>query len=220
MTPGPGGGAIVRRSIQVTCSASVGFYTFLYGLQKPVAALYALFTPIALGLLSTIPGTGRQQAWITLRTLPFGVVLVALGTALAVSTADAVAGMLIVGFLLTFAVVAGPRTAGPAPGLQLLYILACFPPYAPQTLGARVTERLLKPFPWIDLKCAKRSGPLSGVMKPNPFSSLNHFTVPDCRFAISTPSNHALGLDVQDARRADHSRWRDDPGNPRPCRAK
>lgn len=139
MTPGPGGGVIVRRSIQVTCSASVGFYTFLYGLQQPVAALYALFTPIALGLLSTIPGTGRQQAWITLRTLPFGVVLVALGTALAVSTAAAVAGMLIVGFLLTFTVVAGPRTAGPAPGLQLLYILACFPPYAPQTLGARLT---------------------------------------------------------------------------------
>ncbi|XES00053.1 FUSC family protein [Streptomyces sp. S1D4-11] len=114
MTPGPGGGAIVRRSIQVTCSAGVGFYTFLYGLQQPVAALYALFTPIALGLLSTIPGTGRQQAWITLRTLPFGVVLVALGTALAVSTAAAVAGMLIVGFLLAFTVVAGPRTAGPA----------------------------------------------------------------------------------------------------------
>ncbi|MER5927627.1 hypothetical protein [Streptomyces mirabilis] len=139
MTPGPGGAVILRRSIQVTCSASVGFYTFLYGLQQPVAALYALFTPIALGLLSTIPGTGRQQAWITLRTLPFGVAFVALGTALAVSTAAAVAGMLIAGFLLSFTVVAGPRTAGPAPGLQLLYILACFPPYAPQTLGARLT---------------------------------------------------------------------------------
>ncbi len=139
MTPGAGDAAILRRSIQVTCSASIGFYTFLYGLQQPVAALYALFTPIALGLLSTIPGTGRQQAWITLRTLPFGVVFVALGTALAVSTAAAVAGMLIAGFLLSFTVVAGPRTAGPAPGLQLLDILACFPPYAPQTLGARLT---------------------------------------------------------------------------------
>ncbi|MGW1753949.1 FUSC family protein [Streptomyces mirabilis] len=139
MTPGPGGAVILRRSIQVTCSASVGFYAFLYGLQQPVAALYALFTPISLGLLSTIPGTGRQQAWITLRTLPFAVAFVALGTALAVSTAAAVAGMLIVGFLLSFSVVAGPRTAGPAPGLQLLYIMACFPPYAPQTLGARLT---------------------------------------------------------------------------------
>jgi uncharacterized membrane protein YccC len=139
MTPGPAGAVVLRRSIQVTCSASVGFYAILYGLQQPAAALYALFTPIALGLLSTIPGTGRQQAWITLRTLPFGVVLVALGTALAGSTAAAVGGMLIVGFLLTFSVMAGPRTAGPAPGLQLLYILACFPPYAPQTLGARLT---------------------------------------------------------------------------------
>ncbi|MFF2996814.1 FUSC family protein [Streptomyces sp. NPDC057950] len=139
MRPGPVGSAVVRRSVQVTCSASVGFYVFLYGLHQPVAALYALFTPIALGLLSTIPGTGPRQACITLRTLPFGLALVALGTALAQSTAAAVAGMLVVGFLLTFSVVAGPRAAGPAPGLQLLYILACFPPYAPETLAGRLT---------------------------------------------------------------------------------
>ncbi|MFD8420706.1 FUSC family protein [Streptomyces sp. NPDC059466] len=139
MRSGPGGSAIVRRSVQVTCSAAVGFYVFLYGLHEPLAALYALFAPIALGLLSSIPGTGRQQACVTLRTLPFGLALVALGTALAQSTAAAVAGMLVVGFLLTFSVVAGPRAAGPAPGLQLLYILACFPPYAPQTLGGRLT---------------------------------------------------------------------------------
>lgn len=139
MRPGPGSAAIVRRSVQVTCSASVGFYVFLYGLHQPVAALYALFTPIALGLLSSIPGTGLRQAWITLRTLPAGLALVALGTALAQSTAAAVTGMLIVGFLLSFSLVAGPRVAGPAPGLQLLYILACFPPYAPQTLGGRLT---------------------------------------------------------------------------------
>ncbi|MGW3633574.1 FUSC family protein [Streptomyces sp. NPDC005122] len=139
MRSGPACSAVLRRSVQVTCSASVGFYVFLYGLHQPVAALYALFTPIAFGLLSTIPGSGTRQACVTLRTLPFGLALVALGTALAQSTAAAVAGMLVVGFLLTFSVVAGPRAAGPAPGLQLLYILACFPPYAPETLGGRLT---------------------------------------------------------------------------------
>ncbi|CAM5400375.1 FUSC family protein OS=Streptomyces microflavus OX=1919 GN=G3I39_00080 PE=4 SV=1 [Streptomyces microflavus] len=50
----------------------------------------------------------------------------------------AVAGMLVVGFLLAFAAVGGPRPMGVAPGLQLFYILACFPPYAPGTLGERL----------------------------------------------------------------------------------
>jgi hypothetical protein len=130
--------AVVRRSVQVTGAASAGFYAFLYGLGQPVSALYALFAPIALGLLSSVPGSGRQQAAITARTLPAGVCLVALGTQLAQSTAAAVAGMLAVGFVVGFAAVAGPRAAGAAPGLHLMYILACFPPYAPQTLGARL----------------------------------------------------------------------------------
>src|SRR5678815_112158 len=39
--------------------------------------------------------------------------------------------------------------------------------------------RLLKPEPWIAEKCANTSlPPPSGVMKPNPFASLNHLTVP------------------------------------------
>ncbi|NEA79812.1 FUSC family protein, partial [Actinospica acidiphila] len=31
-----------------------------------------------------------------------------------------------------------PRATGVAPALQLCYILACFPPYAPGTLGDRL----------------------------------------------------------------------------------
>ena len=39
--------------------------------------------------------------------------------------------------------------------------------------------RLLKPEPWIAEKCANTSlPPPSGVMKPKPFASLNHLTVP------------------------------------------
>src|SRR6187431_1702958 len=38
---------------------------------------------------------------------------------------------------------------------------------------------VLKPCIWIAEKCAKRSSlPSSGVMKPYPFASLNHLTVP------------------------------------------
>lgn len=135
---GAGWAAILHRSVRVTVASATGFYAFLYGLDEPVPALYALFGPIALGLLSAVPGSGRQRAEVMLKALPVGLALVALGTALAVRTWAAVLGMLVVGFLLAFGAVAGPRPAGAAPGLQLFYILACFPPYAPQTLGLRL----------------------------------------------------------------------------------
>ncbi|MFJ7072096.1 FUSC family protein [Streptomyces sp. NPDC098781] len=129
---------ILHRSIRVSLAASAGFYLFVYGLDEPVPALYSLFAAISLGLLSPIPGSGRQRAEVMLKALPVGLLLVTLGTALAVRTWAAVLGMLVVGFLLAFAAVAGPRPAGAAPGLQLFYILACFPPYEPGTLWLRL----------------------------------------------------------------------------------
>ncbi|MGW2560346.1 FUSC family protein [Streptomyces sp. NPDC001514] len=138
MTGGPERTAILHRAVRVAVAASAGFYTFLYGLDQPVIALYALFAPVSFGALSSVPGSGRQRAVVMLKALPIGLALVALGTALAVRTWAAVLGMLVVGFLLAFAAVAGPRPAGVAPGLQLFYILACFPPYAPETLGLRL----------------------------------------------------------------------------------
>ncbi|MET7454327.1 FUSC family protein [Streptomyces sp. NPDC005574] len=128
----------LRPAVQTTVAAATGFYLFLYGFDEPVAALYALFAPIALGPLASIAGAGRQRARVMVCALPFGLLLVVLGTALAASTWTAVAGMAVVGFLLGFAPAGGPRSAGAAPGLQLFYILACFPPYAPQTLPARL----------------------------------------------------------------------------------
>src|SRR4051812_26340206 len=42
---------------------------------------------------------------------------------------------------------------------------------------------VLKPLAWMDEKCTKRSLlPSSGVMKPKPLASLNHFTVPVLMF--------------------------------------
>ncbi|MER5723585.1 FUSC family protein [Streptomyces sp. NPDC002418] len=139
MSAEAGRAAILRRSLRVTVAASVGFYPLLYVADLPAAALYVLFAPIAIGLLSAIPGSGRRQAFVVLRALPPALGLAALGTFLAVDTWSATGGMLVIGFLLAFAAVAGPRPAGAAPGLQLFYILACFPPYAPDALGERLT---------------------------------------------------------------------------------
>nr|WP_229866264.1 FUSC family protein [Streptomyces cavourensis] len=130
---------IVRRAVRVAVAAGAGFYPLLYGAGLPVMALYALFAPIAVGLLSPVPGSGRQRASVMVRALPPALALATLGTLLAVDTWAAVGGMLVVGFLLAFAAVGGPRPAGVGPGLQLFYILACFPPYAPDTLAQRLS---------------------------------------------------------------------------------
>ncbi|MFC5800048.1 FUSC family protein [Streptomyces formicae] len=139
MSGAPDRKAALHRALRVTVAASAGFYAYLYGLDKPVMALYALFGPVALGGLASIPGSGRQRATVILKSLPVGLLLVTLGTTLAVTTWAAVLGMLVIGFCLAFAAVAGPRAAGAGPGLQLFYILACVPPYAPDTLGLRLT---------------------------------------------------------------------------------
>ncbi|MCS0605404.1 FUSC family protein [Streptomyces sp. LP11] len=127
-----------RRAVPVTLVAAAGFYLFRYGLGSPVAATYALFSAVAVGGLSRIPGTGRQRALLVLRLVPVCWVLVVIGTYLSVRTWSAVLGMLVVGFALAFAAVGGPRAAGAAPGLQLLYILPSFPPYDPGSLAARL----------------------------------------------------------------------------------
>ncbi|MFF3446288.1 FUSC family protein [Streptomyces sp. NPDC002667] len=134
----PGRVRAARQSARVTVASATGFYTALYVLDRPVVAVYALFAPIALGILSPIPGGGRDRARTVLFALPVAVALTALGTALAVTTASAVAGMLVIGFAISFASAYGPAAASAVPGLLLFYVLACFPPYAPDTLPQRL----------------------------------------------------------------------------------
>ncbi|MFD6892129.1 FUSC family protein [Streptomyces sp. NPDC059957] len=131
--------AAARRAVRVTLAAGIGFYGFLYGLDRPVEATYALFAAVALAGLSRIPGSGHLRARMVARVLPAACVLVVLGTWLSVRTWAAVAGMLVIGFCVAFSSAAGPRLGGAAPGLQLLYILPSFPPYAPGILGQRLT---------------------------------------------------------------------------------
>ncbi|MFD8789240.1 FUSC family protein [Streptomyces vinaceus] len=127
-----------RRAVRTTFAACTGFFVFLYAFDRPVAATYALFGAVSLAGLARIPGTGRQRAAVMVRLLPVVCFLVILGTFLAVRTWSAVLGMAVVGFCLAFSSAAGPRAAGAAPGLQLLYILPSFPPYLPHTLGERL----------------------------------------------------------------------------------
>ncbi|MFF8841355.1 FUSC family protein [Streptomyces sp. NPDC015127] len=122
----------------MTVAVCAGFYTCRYGLQRPVMSVYALFGVIAFGVLSRMTGSGRARSAGVVRALPVAFTLTAVGTFLAVHTLTAVLGMVVVGFTFTFSAVAGPRVAGPSSGLQLCYILACFPPYAPQQIGDRL----------------------------------------------------------------------------------
>ncbi|MGY1786947.1 FUSC family protein [Geodermatophilus sp. SYSU D00698] len=130
--------AAVRRAGRVTVASCAAFYTCRYLLDAPVAAVYGVFAAVALGGLSEVTGRPAERTRVYAASLVAGAVLVTLGTLLAVTTWTAVLGMLAVGFLVAYAGVGGPRVAGVVSGLQLFYVLPCFPPYAPGTLGQRL----------------------------------------------------------------------------------
>ncbi|MET8837964.1 FUSC family protein, partial [Micromonospora sp. NPDC004540] len=129
---------LIRRAARLTVVASLTFYGCRYGLGNITLATYALFGTVATGSFAQLPGPPAVRARTLLAALPVAWSLVAIGTVLAVSTAAAAAGMLAVGFAVAFAGVGGPRLVGLANALQLFYILACFPPYQPDTLPARL----------------------------------------------------------------------------------
>ena len=128
----------VRRAARVTLVACLGFYFCRYVLGNAAMAPYALFGAVALGALSQIPGSPPQRARTLLAVLPVGWLLVTLGTLLSVTTWAAAAGMFLLGFVVSFVGVGGPRLVGLAAGMQLLYILPCFPPYDPGSLPYRL----------------------------------------------------------------------------------
>ncbi|MBU2668486.1 FUSC family protein [Actinoplanes bogorensis] len=129
---------VVRRAVRITLVACLGFYFCRYVLGSAAMAPYALFGVVALGALSQIPGSPRQRARTLIAVLPVGWVLVTLGTLLSVDTWAAAAGMFVLGFAVSFVGVGGPRLVGLAAGMQLLYILPCFPPYDPGSLPERL----------------------------------------------------------------------------------
>ncbi|MFG1995429.1 FUSC family protein [Actinoplanes sp. NPDC048988] len=128
----------IRRAVRVTLVACLGFYLCRYVLDLPAMAPYALFGTVALGALSQIPGSPRQRAATLIAVLPVAWALVGVGTLLSVSNWAAAAGMFVLGFAVSFVGVGGPRLVGLAAGMQLLYILPCFPPYDPGSLPQRL----------------------------------------------------------------------------------
>jgi uncharacterized membrane protein YccC len=132
-----------KRAVRVTLAACVAFYFSLYVLDDKQMATFASFGCIALGALSAVTGAPWQRTKTYAAALLAGIVLVTIGTMLAVNTWAAVAGMLVIGFMIAYAGVGGPRVLGAANGLQLLYILPSFPPYLPEALGSRLIGLVL-----------------------------------------------------------------------------
>ncbi|MEV6672350.1 FUSC family protein [Streptomyces sp. NPDC051162] len=127
-----------RRALWVVAAGCPGFYLFRYGLDDPVVALYAVFGALVLIMFCQVPSAPRERTRTLLATLPVGALLVTAGTLLAVSSWAAACGMFAVGFTVSYCSVGGPRLTGLATAFQLFYVLPCFPPYAPATLGSRL----------------------------------------------------------------------------------
>jgi uncharacterized membrane protein YccC len=128
----------LRKALRATVTACVGFFVCRYGFGDVVMATYALFSAIAIGALSDVFGPPAVRTRVYLGALPVAAGLVTLGTVLAAHLWTAVLGMLLVGFAVAYAGVGGPRLVGLANGMQLFYILPCFPPYDPHTLPDRL----------------------------------------------------------------------------------
>ncbi|MDT0447946.1 FUSC family protein [Streptomyces hesseae] len=127
-----------RRAVWATLAGCAGFYGFAHALGDHTLGLYAIFGVLPLVLFSQIPGPARRRTRTLLAMVPVGWVMVTAGTLLAVRGWAAAAGMFVVGFLVAFAATAGPGPAGLSVACQLFYVLPCFPPYAPGTLGSRL----------------------------------------------------------------------------------
>jgi uncharacterized membrane protein YccC len=130
--------AATRRAVRIAVAASVGFLVCRYGLDQPTMAVYAVFGVLGFGVFSDISGTPAQRTRTIVGCCLAGLVLVSVGTLLAVDTWAATAGVLVFGVLVALLALGGPRAAGVVVGLHLLYILPSFPPFAPDQLPLRL----------------------------------------------------------------------------------
>ncbi|MGD9986869.1 FUSC family protein [Pseudonocardia sp.] len=132
------GWTALRRAVRVTLVACACFYLCHYVIRDDTMALYALFGAVALGALSEVTGSREQRLRGYAVVLGVAIVLVTIGTFVAANTALAVVAMLVVGSAIAYSGVAGPRVGSVANGLQLFFVLPCFPPFTPDQLGERL----------------------------------------------------------------------------------
>ena len=127
-----------RRAPRIAIAASVGFLACRYGLGSPTMAVYAAFGVLGFGVFSEIRGTPAQRTRTIAACCLAGLVLVSLGSLLAVNTWAATVGVLVAGVAVALLALGGPRAAGVVVGLHLLYILPSFPPFVPAELPLRL----------------------------------------------------------------------------------
>ncbi|MDL5157296.1 FUSC family protein [Actinomycetospora termitidis] len=130
--------AATRRAVRIAVAASVGFLVCRYGLGEPTVAVYAVFGVLGFGVFSDVSGTPAQRLRTIATCCAAGLVLVTLGSLLAVDTWAATLGVLVAGVAVALLALGGPRAAGVVVGLHLLYILPSFPPFEPDQLPLRL----------------------------------------------------------------------------------
>ena len=129
---------VLHRAVRVTLACCVGFYTCRFLIGDAQMGVYACFAAMSLGAMSSIAGTGRQRLRLYGVALLGSWIFVTAGTFAAVNVWVASAGMLVVGFLVSYLAIGGPRLAGISTGLLLMFILPSFPPYTPEALDSRL----------------------------------------------------------------------------------
>jgi uncharacterized membrane protein YccC len=129
---------VLHRAVRVTLACCVGFYTCRFLIGDAQMGVYACFAAISLGAMSNIAGSARQRLRLYTVALLGSWIFVTAGTFAAVNVWVASAGMLVVGFFVSYLAIGGPRLAGISTGLLLMFILPSFPPYTPDALDSRL----------------------------------------------------------------------------------
>jgi uncharacterized membrane protein YccC len=129
---------VLHRAVRVTLACCVGFYTCRFLIGDAQMGVYACFAAMSLGAMSSIAGSAWQRLRLYAVALLGSWIFVTAGTFAAVNVWVASAGMLVVGFLVSYLAIGGPRLAGISTGLLLMFILPSFPPYTPEALDSRL----------------------------------------------------------------------------------
>ena len=129
---------VLHRAVRVTLACCVGFYTCRFLIGDAQMGVYACFAAMSLGAMSSIAGSAWQRLRLYAVALLGSWIFVTAGTFAAVNVWVASAGMLVVGFFVSYLAIGGPRLAGISTGLLLMFILPSFPPYTPDALDSRL----------------------------------------------------------------------------------
>ncbi len=129
---------VLHRAVRVTLACCVGFYTCRFLIGDAQMGVYACFAAMSLGAMSSIAGSAWQRLRLYGVALLGSWIFVTAGTFAAVNVWVASAGMLVVGFLVSYLAIGGPRVAGISTALLLMFILPSFPPYTPEALDSRL----------------------------------------------------------------------------------